>query len=449
MSSQVANSLGRVEGDATTITTLDSWIQHETIPFSLDDPETFAAAVDTLIASLDESVQLLGFGEALHGGEELMLLRNRLFQRLVEAHGFTAIAIESSFPRSRLLNTYVLGQGADSYEAVRESGFSTGFRGLEANHELIAWMRDYNTDPANAVKLHFYGFDSPTYSTFTDTPRHVLHFALDYLTSIDQASGEAFHGRIDPLLGDDFAWENPAAMMDHTQAFGLSPAAAALRVETEELISELGMRRPELVAASDENRYLEALHDAVLARQLLNYHAELARNAKTRVARLLGIRDAIMADNLAYIAARERRERGGKVLVFAHNTHLKRSVAGWQLGPDLLTWWPAGAHLDLMFGSRYVVIGSGVGVSEANGIGQPEPDTLEARLITATPGAGRFIPTHQGQRFSSAEIESLPARSGSTKNHSYYPLTPHSLTDFDWLAMLDSVTYTRGGWPLP
>jgi hypothetical protein len=55
-------------------------------------------AVDTVIASLGESVDLLGFGEALHGGEDILILRNRLFQRLVEAHGYSAIATESSFP---------------------------------------------------------------------------------------------------------------------------------------------------------------------------------------------------------------------------------------------------------------------------------------------------------------------------------------------------------------
>lgn len=51
---------------------------------------------------------------------------------------------------------------------------------------------------------------------------------------------------------------------------GLSPAATALRIETEELISQLRWRRPELVAWSDELRYSEALHYASVARQLLN-----------------------------------------------------------------------------------------------------------------------------------------------------------------------------------
>jgi hypothetical protein len=99
-----------------------------------------------------------------------------------------------------------------------------------------------------------------------------------------------------------------------------------------------------------------------------------------------------------------------------------------------------------MLGPRYAVIGSALGVSEANGIGQPESGTLEAQL-TAVPGA-RFIPTHKGQGLPTSAIAALPTRSGSMKNPTYFALTPQSFTDFDWLAVLDSTAYSRGGPPL-
>jgi hypothetical protein len=35
------------------------------------------------------------------------------------------------------------------------------------------------------------------------------------------------------------------------------------------------------------------------------------------------------------------------------------------------------------------------------------------------------------------------------KNVTYSPLTPQSLTDFDWLDILDSMAYSRGGPALP
>ena len=425
--------------------TLDDWIAREALPFSIDSPKVFSAAVDQMIASLGNSVEVLGFGEALHGSEDILILRNRLFQRLVETHGYSAIAIESSFPRALLVNEYVAGHGLTAYEAMQETGFSHGFGQLEANRELVEWMRQYNADPTHRVKLQFYGFDSPTEMTGTDSPSHVLHFILDYLTSIDKASGQEYRSRIDQLLGQDSAWENPAAMMDPTTSIGLSPEATALRIETEELNSELRARRPELVAKSDQSRYLEVLQFASEARQLLNYHAELARQSGERIVRLLGIRDALMADNLAYMVSRERGR--GKVLAFAHNSHLRRGKAYWQLGAEVYTWWPVGSHLGEMFGPHYAVIGSAVGASLANGIDQPESGTLENRL-TAGPGPAWFIPTNLGQGLPTSAIAALSTRSGSMKNQTYFALTPQSFTDFDWLAVLASTAYSRGGPPL-
>src|SRR5437764_10969376 len=167
-----------------TYATLDDWIAREATPFSVESPTTFNAAIDKVIASLGDSVELLGFGEALHGGEDILILRNRLFQRLVEVHGYSAIAIESSFPRAHLVNEYLAGRGPASYEAVQDTGFSHGFGRLNVNRELVEWMRHYNADPTQRINLQFYGFDSPTEMTGSDSARQVLHFVLDYLASV-------------------------------------------------------------------------------------------------------------------------------------------------------------------------------------------------------------------------------------------------------------------------
>ncbi len=431
----------------TTHTTLADWAASEALSFSLDSSGTFDTAVDTLIAALGDAVKVLGFGEGLHGGEEILQLRNRLFQRLVAEHGYSAIAIESSFPRGRAVNEYVAGRGPASYEAVQETGFSHDFGRLEANRELVEWMRRHNADPTHRIKLRFYGFDSPTEATSTDSPGPILRFVLDYLAAIDGEGSQQRRDQIESLLGSDAEWENPAALMDPAQGVGLSPAATALRIAAEDLTTELLIRRPELVARSDREHYLEAVQYASVARQLLNYHAALARNSDTRLAELLGIRGVMMADNLVYLLGRERGR--GKILAFAHNGHVQRRQNEWQLGPQLNRWWPAGAHLDVLFGAGYASVGSGLGISEENGIGQPEPGTLEA-LLTGLPESGRFIPTHQGQGqpAPAAEIAALPTRSGSRLNSSYSALGPASFTDFDWLVILESISYNRGGPPL-
>lgn len=424
--------------------TLDDWIANETISFSIDSTITFNSAVDKLIALVGDSVKLLGFGEALHGGEEILRLRNRLFQCLVEEHGFSAIAIESSFPRAHITNEYIAGRGPKSYEQIQRPGFGQGFGQLEANRELVEWMKEYNSNPEHRGKLRFYGLDIPTGTIGIASPRQALYFVLDYLSAIDNGRAKEERERIEQLLGQDADWENPSAHTDPTKSMGLSPQATKLRVETEELISELQARRPELVEKSDRDSFMEALQHAKVVRGLLNFHASMAKTTGYYAERL-GVRDALQADNLFYMLSRERDR--GKVFAFAHNSHLKRGKAEWQWGTELVTWWPAGSQLNEILGKGYAVIGTAVGISEENGIGEPEDGALEARLI-ATQGPMRFIPTYGGKGLPASEIANLPIRSGSKKNPTYFPLTSQSFTDFDWLAVVDSTVYNLGGPPL-
>src|SRR5258706_440990 len=70
-----------------------------------------------------------------------------------------------------------------------------------------------------------------------------------------QAAREQTYRRwTEPLIGADADWENPAALRAPSQAIGLSPAATALRIATEDLATELRIRRPELVAKSGPDR---------------------------------------------------------------------------------------------------------------------------------------------------------------------------------------------------
>ncbi len=426
----------------------DEWIGHESIPFSLALPETFNSAADRVMASLGSSLELLGLGEAMHGSKDILCLRNRLFAHLVKRHGFSAIALESSFPRARLVNDYISGRGPAWYEEIQDAGFSHGFGRMQANRHLVEWMKVYNADPSNPVKLQFYGFDSPTEMTGTDSPRQLLHFVLDYLDFMgssrhsepqDQSAahrkGEGERReRIEALLGRDGDWQSFEAMMDPDRSVGRSPDACALRVETEDLMAELLSRRPEAVKAGGIGRYREAVQHLALARQLLSYHAAMARRSEKRTSELLGIRDAMMADNLAYAVSQERGR--GRVLAFAHNSHLQMGRAEWQLGRELNVWWPAGSHLHEIFGAGYAVIGTAVGVSAAQGIGVPESGSLETYLARA-PGSARFMAFCRGRPPAQA-VAAFITRTGSSKNSTYFPLTAQSITDYDWLAFLDN-----------
>lgn len=408
--------------------------------FSLESPKTFHTAVDFVMKSLGSSVQLLGYGEALHGGEEILQLRNKLFHYLVENYGFRSIAIESSFPRAHVTNEYILGKGPKSFDEIQETGFGSAFGKLEANRKLVEWMKGYNTDPAHKTKLRFYGLDIPSGSVGIGSPRQVLNFVLDYLESIDKQKYSDRRKKITELLGKDEPWESPEAHMDPSKSIGLSPNANALRIETEELISELKALRPEFIEKSDRDSFLEVLQHAKVARGLLNFHASMAR--KTTYAERLGIRDTLQADNLLYMVNREQGR--GKVFAFAHNSHLKKGKAEWQLGPELITWWPAGSLVHSIIGNKYAVIGTALGESQENGIAKPESGTFEAQL-SEIKDPWSFIPTHGGEGFSKTKLRELSVRSSSKKNPTYFPLTAQSFTDFDWITFVKETGYNKGG----
>ncbi len=425
---------------------LDAWMKREALP--LDTSKGFDASVDKVMASLGPQVELLGFGETMHGSEEILQLRNRFFQRLVEKHGYSAIAIESGFPEIRHVNDYIAGSSEPEAEAAAK-GIGWAFGTLKANQELIQWMRQYNADPSHKVKLHFYGFDvSAMGNARVRGADEVLHLAIEYLASIDSTSAQAQRQRIDTLLSKLSGWENADVWTGKAKAPGLTPEATELRIATEDLISELRVRRPELVAKSNEDSYLLALRYAQIARETLNFHAALARTNTEPPLGLRGVRDAWMADTLRYIVEREKGR--GKVLAYAGQGHLRRDKVVWPCcgqkyrGTDIYAWWPAGSQLNATLGARYALIGTAVGVSEENGIARPEPDTFEARLM-AQPGAATFFRTRRGRGLPAPEIAATPLRSGSLKNLTYSGLTSDSFTDFDWLVFLDSSTYNRGG----
>jgi erythromycin esterase-like protein len=287
-------------------TSLQDWIARESIAFSLDADAKLNGAIDRIVASLGDEVRLLGLGEALHGGEEILQFRNRLFQRLVERHCYSAIAVESSYPRGRIANQFVTSETSTTYDAIAQTGFNHGFGMLEANRELMEWMRDYNAKSSTQTKIRFYGVDGPMEMSGCDSPRQLLTWVLNYLAAADGVDNVARRERINELLGPDAVWQNPAAMMNNDQSVGRTPAANALRLEVEDLASELQVRRPELNARGNDEHYTDAVHHASLARQVLTYHAAMAQKSADLFGRLLGLRDAMMGDNLAFITAKER-----------------------------------------------------------------------------------------------------------------------------------------------
>ncbi len=367
----------------------------------------------------------------MHGEESFLLLRNQMFRYLVEHEGYRSIAIESSCLKGILVDSFVRGANGVPLDDVMEHGFSHGFGESRANRDLIRWMADHNSRREPGEHVRFFGFDAPIEMTSADSPRQALTFLDTYLrTHLDERDLPCTPDRISALIGDDDRWSDPAVAMDPARSVGATAEAGQLRLIADDLMTLLASEAPRLVAAGTRDEWWGAELHGRVATRLLSYHAGMAENSPRRIARLLGIRDTLMADNLSALVRREADR--GPTFVFAHNGHLLKGETHWDLAGMHLHWWCAGAHLDLRFGDAYTVIGSAVGEAPGHGIGQPPPapsricSSRSARVVSCLPrrwrtpsAAHRSAPTrratpHTSRSTPRASANSMPSSSSGT-----------------------------------
>ena len=56
-------------------------------------------------------------------------------------------------------------------DATMRDGFSHGWGELDTNRQLVAWMREYNENRAEADRLAFHGFDAAMETMNAPSPR--------------------------------------------------------------------------------------------------------------------------------------------------------------------------------------------------------------------------------------------------------------------------------------
>lgn len=328
----------------------------------------------TVIGLLPARPRLLALGEPTHGEDVLLELRNDLFRELVEQEGYRTIAIESDCMMGLVADGYVTS-GTGILGDVMERGFSHEWGAFPANRELVRWMRAYNDGRPVSQQLRFAGFDGPLEITGAASPRQALTALHAYLTAwVDSDLLPCTAEALDRLLGADDRWTNPAAMMDPSQSAGQTPDARQLQLLAGDLVALLDTQTPHLIAASSREDWHRARLYGRTATGLLRYHFWMADTSPSRMARLLGLRDSMMAANLLALAER------GPTLAHAHNGHLQRDKSTMRMGGQRLEWWSAGAIVSARLGEEYAFLATAVGTIRRHGVDTPPPDTVEGLL---------------------------------------------------------------------
>ncbi len=236
-------------------------------------------------------------------------------------------------------------------------------------------MRAYNDGRPLPDRVRFAGFDGPLEITGAASPRQALTALHAYLTArVDADLLPCTADTLDRLLGSDDRWPDPAAMMDPTRSVGQSREAVRLRLLADDLQALLDAETPHLIATSSPDDWERARLYGRTATGLLRYHFWMADTSPARVARLLGVRDSMMAANLLALARR------GPTLVNAHNGHLQRDRSTMRMGGLPVHWWSAGAIVSAHLGEQYAVLATALGTLGHHGVHAPPPDTVEGLL---------------------------------------------------------------------
>src|SRR4029079_13804865 len=250
-------------------------------------------------------------GEASHGTHEFYRERARLTRRLIDEHGFTAVAVEADWPDAYRVNRYVMGMSHDP-NAVSALGDFRRFpawmwRNQDVLH-FVEWMRARNDAHGPSTKARFYGLD--VYSL-----QESIEAVIAYLDQVDPAEARRARDRY--------------GCFDHVgaegQAYGYALAYQnAIPCENEVVAQLVTLRRRADAylrrdgwVAEDEQFFAE--QNARVARDAEEYYQQMYRAEVSS----WNLRDRHMAGTLdALVEHLDRRLGRTKVVVWEHNSHI-------------------------------------------------------------------------------------------------------------------------------
>lgn len=252
-------------------------------------------------------------GESSHGTHDFYRIRAELTKRLVLERGFQAVAIEGDWPDAYRVNRWVRGQSSelDAIDALDDFRRFPAWMWRNADVlDFIGWLREHNEGVAERhERVGFYGLD--LYSLFSS-----MQEVLGYLDHHDAQAAERARERY--ACFDQFG--------DDPQTYGMVAGLGMTRTCENDVVSQLVdlqrkratyLRRDGLVA---HDEFFFAEQNARVVHSAEQYYRSMFRGRVSS----WNLRDIHMADTLDALATHlsSSTERGAKIVVWAHNSHI-------------------------------------------------------------------------------------------------------------------------------
>jgi erythromycin esterase len=324
------------------------WMKSNSVPFDTDDP--FAPS-DTDLVPLDAMIgnsSLIAMGEGTHGTRQFFRMKHRVFQYLVEHHGFDHFSIEASLPEALAVDYFVQTGVGNPATLIRGMHFWTWT--TQEVVALVTWMQQWNK-AGKQPRLRFSGFDMQFAAVAVDS-------VLAFTKSLSLSLGDSVRAAYQCL---DAARESTGSEPSSERYRQLSPGAQeACRAAIAGVDSLFVQRVGDWTQRAGEER-------TILMQRLARIVSQWEDNARTFS------RDRSMAENVAWWKSRNR---GAGMMLWAHNGHVARHP-GWM-----------GMYLNDRFGADYLNMALTFSSGFFNAFLQVGPD--EYGGLTSHPVAGSW-----------------------------------------------------------
>jgi erythromycin esterase-like protein len=257
-------------------------------------------------------------GEATHGTHEFYAERADITRRLIEEKGFGAVVVEADWPDAYRVNRFVRDESGDADAVSALAGFvrfpAWMWRNVDVA-DFIDWLRAHNDAlDVGGHKVGFYGLD--LYSLYSS-----IDEVVRYLARVDPAAARRAQERY-------ACFEAAKAEDESGLSYGLATERglrASCENEVVEQLVELRQRSSELSAAPvEDDEYFYAEQNARVAKNAERYYRVMFRGRHNS----WNLRDEHMMEMLEALRTHiESKTGSGKIVVWAHNSHLGNARA--------------------------------------------------------------------------------------------------------------------------
>lgn len=274
-----------------------------------------AHVLDESMRDYDALLEMVGrrafvlLGEATHGTHEFYRMRAEITRRLIDEHGFDAVAVEGDWPDVSRIDRYVRGAADltldEAFDDFRR--FPTWMWRNRDVHAFVQWLHERNGRVPEQARAGFYGMD--LYSLYRSADAVVAY--LEQVDPDQAAAARRLYACLDHVRDpEDYGYEAAAGLRPPCRE-----AAAKLLVD---LVRKAPQYRADDGQTALDEHFLAERNAYVVLNAEHYYRAMFAGRTNT-----WNLRDAHMVNTLLALRRHLRSAgRPGRIVVWAHNSHL-------------------------------------------------------------------------------------------------------------------------------